>query len=83
MTTPYIRHIGIIVTDPDQAIEKLRPLSGDPTRIKNLPEIGLRRCATSRFRPNPAIQRISRKRSANYYERLPSPMFWGERPRKK
>jgi len=51
MTTPYIDHIGIIVTDLDHAIEKLRALFGDPTRIKKLPEVGLRRCATSRFRP--------------------------------
>jgi catechol 2,3-dioxygenase-like lactoylglutathione lyase family enzyme len=42
MTTTYIDHIGIIVTDPDQAIEKLRPLFGDPTRIRNLPEVDLR-----------------------------------------
>ena len=42
MTTPYIDHIGIIVTDLDQAIEKLQPLVCDPTRIKNLPEVGLR-----------------------------------------
>jgi len=42
MTTHYLDHIGIIVTDPDQAIEKRRPLFGDPTRIKNLPEVGLR-----------------------------------------
>jgi hypothetical protein len=41
-TTPYIDYIGIIVTDPDQAIEKLRPLFGDPTRIKSLREAGLR-----------------------------------------
>jgi hypothetical protein len=30
------------VTDPDQAIEKLQPSFGDSTRIKNLPEGGLR-----------------------------------------
>jgi catechol 2,3-dioxygenase-like lactoylglutathione lyase family enzyme len=42
MTTPYIDHIGTTVTDLDQAIEKLRALFCDPTRIKNLPEVGLR-----------------------------------------
>lgn len=42
MTTPYINHIGITVTDLDHAIEKLRALFGDPTRIKNPPEVGLR-----------------------------------------
>jgi glyoxalase/bleomycin resistance protein/dioxygenase superfamily protein len=42
MTTPYLDHIDIIVIDLDQAIEKRRPLFGDPTRIKNLPEAGLR-----------------------------------------
>jgi type IV pilus assembly protein PilA len=31
MTSLYIDHIGIIVTDLDQAIAKLRPLFGDPT----------------------------------------------------
>jgi len=42
MTTPYIDHIGIIVADLDQASAKLRPLFGDPVRIKELPEVGLR-----------------------------------------
>jgi methylmalonyl-CoA/ethylmalonyl-CoA epimerase len=42
MTAPYIDHIGIIVADLDQAIAKLRPLFGDTTRIKDLPEAGLR-----------------------------------------
>lgn len=41
MTTPCVDHMGIIVTNLDQAVEKLRPLSGDPTRIRNLPEAGL------------------------------------------
>lgn len=34
--------MGITVTDLDHAIEKLRALFGDPTRIKNLPEASLR-----------------------------------------
>lgn len=42
MTMPYIDHIGIIVADLDQASAKLRPLFGDPVRIKELPEVGLR-----------------------------------------
>jgi hypothetical protein len=56
VTTPCTNHIGIIVTDLDQVTEKLRALFGDPTRIKNLPEVGLRRCATSRFRPTTALR---------------------------
>ncbi|MEI6732610.1 MAG: VOC family protein [Comamonadaceae bacterium] len=39
---PYIDHIGIVVADLDQAIERLRPLFGTPTRIKELTEVGLR-----------------------------------------
>ena len=42
MITPYIDHIGIIVADLDQAAAKLRPLFGEPVRIKDLPEAGLR-----------------------------------------
>ena len=39
---PYIDHIGIVVADLDQAIEKLKPLFGMPARTKELPEVGLR-----------------------------------------
>jgi len=39
---PYIDHIGIIVADLDQAVERLRPLFGIPARTKELPEVGLR-----------------------------------------
>lgn len=39
---PYIDHIGIVVADLDQAIEKLRPLFGTPARTKELTEVGLR-----------------------------------------
>ena len=39
---PYIDHIGIVVADLDQAIEKLKPLFGMPARTKDLPEVGLR-----------------------------------------
>jgi catechol 2,3-dioxygenase-like lactoylglutathione lyase family enzyme len=42
MTTPHIDHIGIVVADLGEAIAKLRPLFGDPVRIKDLPEVGLR-----------------------------------------
>jgi hypothetical protein len=35
MTTPYIDNIGIIATDLDQALEKMRGLFGDPIWIKN------------------------------------------------
>ncbi len=42
MTTPYLDHIGIIVADLDRASAKLRPLFGEPVRIKELPEVGLR-----------------------------------------
>jgi methylmalonyl-CoA/ethylmalonyl-CoA epimerase len=39
---PYIDHIGIVVADLDQAVEKLKPLFGMPARTKELPEVGLR-----------------------------------------
>lgn len=39
---PYIDHIGIVVADLDQAIEKLRPLFGTVARVKELTEVGLR-----------------------------------------
>ena len=39
---PYIDHIGIVVADLDQAVERLRPLFGIPARTKELPEVGLR-----------------------------------------
>lgn len=41
-SAPYIDHIGIVVADLDQAIEKLRPLFGTPARTKELTEVGLR-----------------------------------------
>jgi methylmalonyl-CoA/ethylmalonyl-CoA epimerase len=39
---PYIDHIGIVVADLDQAVERLRPLFGIPARTRELPEVGLR-----------------------------------------
>ncbi len=39
---PYIDHIGIIVSDLDQAVKRLSPLFGTPARIKELTEVGLR-----------------------------------------
>lgn len=39
---PHIDHIGIVVADLEQAIEKLRPLFGTPARTKELTEVGLR-----------------------------------------
>ena len=39
---PHIDHIGIIVADLDQAIERLRPLFGVPARTRELAEVGLR-----------------------------------------
>ena len=42
MTPPRIDHIGIIVADLEQAVEKLRPLFGEQARIRELPEVGLR-----------------------------------------
>lgn len=38
----YIDHIGVVVADLDQAVEKLRPVFGTPARIKELTEVGLR-----------------------------------------
>jgi methylmalonyl-CoA/ethylmalonyl-CoA epimerase len=42
VSAPHIDHIGIIVADLDQAAAKLRPLFGEPVRIKDMPEVGLR-----------------------------------------
>jgi len=39
---PHIDHIGIIVADLDQAIERLRPLFGAPARTRELADVGLR-----------------------------------------
>jgi len=39
---PHIDHIGIVVADLDQAIERLRPLFGTPARTRELTEVGLR-----------------------------------------
>ncbi len=42
MTAPHIDHIGVIVADLELAAEKLRPLFGECTAIRELPEVGLR-----------------------------------------
>ena len=42
MNTPHIDHIGIIVSDLERAAAKLRPLFGENSAIKELPEAGLR-----------------------------------------
>ena len=42
MNTPRIDHIGIIVSDLEQAVKKLRPLFGEHSAIKDLSEVGLR-----------------------------------------
>ncbi len=42
MNAPHIDHIGILVADLDAALVKLKPLFGDPVRVKLLAEEGLR-----------------------------------------
>lgn len=42
MNAPHIDHIGIVVADLDAALAKLKPLFGEPARIKSLPDEGLR-----------------------------------------
>jgi len=42
MSAPYIDHIGILVADLDAALSSLKPLLGEPARVKVLPDVGLK-----------------------------------------
>lgn len=39
---PRIDHLGIIVADLDQAVDRLEPVFGRPDVVKELPDVGLR-----------------------------------------
>ena len=42
MSAPTIDHIGIIVADLDAALERLKPLFGAPSQLKEIADAGLR-----------------------------------------
>lgn len=42
MTAPTIDHIGILVADLDAALERLKPLFGEPAHVKEIADAGLR-----------------------------------------
>ena len=42
MSAPTIDHIGIIVADLDAALERLEPLFGVPSQVKEIVDAGLR-----------------------------------------
>ncbi|OGA06327.1 MAG: hypothetical protein A3D95_11840 [Betaproteobacteria bacterium RIFCSPHIGHO2_12_FULL_69_13] len=42
MSAPRIDHIGILVADLDAALARLKPLFGEPAKLKELADVGLR-----------------------------------------
>ncbi|MFO1219717.1 MAG: VOC family protein [Burkholderiaceae bacterium] len=42
MTAPRIDHIGVVVADLDAALASMRPLFGEPSSRRELPDVGLR-----------------------------------------
>lgn len=42
MRAPHIDHIGILVADLDAALERLKPLFGNPAEVRELADVGLR-----------------------------------------
>lgn len=42
MTPPRIDHLGVVVADLDAALARLKPLFVEPSKRRELPEVGLR-----------------------------------------